>query len=84
MPDIDYAKYPSTYRMEAIQTGDKEKLAAWRKLETGINRLAQGIFRQAYVREHSLEAAILAVYMTGLYHGSTIESNRNESGTDHS
>lgn len=74
--DLDYAKYPSTFRMEAIQSGDKEKLKAWRQLESGVNRLAQGIFRQAYVREHSLEAAILAVYLSGLYHGSEIERTR--------
>lgn len=71
LTDIDYVIYPSNLRMEYIQDITKD-YKEYKKLEDGIKRIVDNIFRQAYIKEHSLEIAILAVYMTGLYHGDSL------------
>lgn len=73
MADIDHTIYPSELRMKFSKQGDKEAYKGYLKLEFHVNRLAHQIFRQAFVREHDLNAAIFAVYLSGLYHGSELE-----------
>lgn len=69
----------SALRMEIIQTGDKEELKRFRKLEAGIASLAADIFRLACVRNASIDDAITSLYISGLYHGAMSESERKAS-----
>ncbi len=46
----------------------REKDAEQRKLYSGIQRLVREIYVAALVHHHDMEEALMAVYLTGLYH----------------
>lgn len=78
MADIDFAKYLSRERLKVIQEADKQKLKDYLILEKHITRIANRIFEQAFVREHDLISAIVCVYITGLYHGDALATERTK------
>lgn len=56
------------WRAEFVRNKDKDQ----RALYNGMQRLTREIFAAALVHHSSIEEAVMAVYLTGLYHAAEL------------
>jgi hypothetical protein len=59
----------------------REKDAAQKKLYSGMQRLAREIYVAALVRHNSMDEALMAVYLTGLYHATELAKTNTDQPT---
>ena len=58
------------WRVEFTQNKDVEQ----RKLYHSMQRLTREIYAASLVKHHSMDEALMAVYLTGLYHATEAQS----------
>lgn len=62
------------WRAEFTRNKDREQ----RKLYDAMKRLTREILASALVRHNSMDEAIMAVYLTGLYHATELQKTKPE------
>lgn len=70
MSDTEKVWNVETWRAEFTRNKDKDQRAIYNSMQ----RLTREIFAAALVRHHSMEEAMMAVYLTGLYHATQVSS----------
>lgn len=69
-----------TWRAEFTKNKDAEQ----RKIYNDMQRLSREIYVAALVRHHSMDEALMAVYLTGLYHATGLAKKSPTSPYDQS
>ena len=74
MSETDKVWDVAKWRVEFTQNKDAEQ----RKLYSRMQRLTREILAAALVKHHSMDEAIMAVYLTGLYHATELSRGKHE------
>ncbi len=56
----------------------REKNAEQKKIYSGMQRLTREIYVAALVRHNSMDEALMAVYLTGLYHATELAKTNTD------
>lgn len=56
----------------------RDKDAEQRKIYNGMQRIAREIYVAALVRHSDMEEALMAVYLTGLYHATELATTQTD------